>query len=653
MPLAKIPLKPGFNKQATASQAMGEWIDGNNVRFRYGSPEKIGGWEQITDKLIAGAARAQWSWTDLTGRRYVALGTNKCLYVYDADSLYDITPLDSTRALTSVTFTSTTGSATVTVNKASHGLEPGDLFIFDASSITLPGGGVTTFVAANFETNPFEVVTVPTSGTFTITMPVSEAGTGMTAQGSGDLTPYYIIGPLISALGYGWGTGLWGNSTWGTPRTTSNATIDGGDWSLDNFGENLIATIKNGKTFKWLPNAGAGISTRAAEVPNNPTATIQTIVSDRDRHLIHLGTETTIGNPSTQDPMFIRFSDQEDIEIYEPTSTNTAGTFRLDDGTTIIGAVRAKDYILVITDTAAYTIQYVGTPFTFSIRKVGSNCGLIGKHALAFVNGAVWWMGDSGGFFKFDGTVSDVSCLVEDFVFTNIGEGNLGINFAQGAQVYCGLNTLNTEINWFYCKDGSNNIDRVVSLNYEDNTWTTGDLARTTYEDAKVFKFPYATKYEPSLLPTVPVINGVTAGASYFFAQEKGKNEVLNLSTGVISTNAVSCFIRSGDFELDLEGNGEYFLKIRRFIPDFKNLEGSADVTIFLRSYPADTTTVKGETYIGPFTIDTSTDKVDTRARARLASLKIESDAIDDNWRYGIFRVDIQPDGRGGSFPQT
>jgi len=649
MPLVKIPLKPGFNKQATASQAMGEWIDGNNVRFRYGSPEKLGGWEQITDKLIAGAARAQWSWTDLTGRRYAALGTNTCLYIYDADSLYDITPLDTDRELTSCTFTSTTGSATVTVNKSSHNLEIGEYILF--SSVTLPGGGETTFTTSDFTTNTFEVISTPTSGTFTITMAVTEAGTGMSAQGSSTVTPYVNPGPLVASLGYGWGTGTWGLSTWGTPRTTSNATIDAADWSLDNFGENLIATVKNGKTYIWYPAGGTGISTRATLVPNNPTATIQTIVSDRDRHLLHLGTETTIGNPSTQDPMFIRFSDQEDIEQYEPTSTNTAGTFRLDDGTTIIGAVRAKDYILVITDTAAYTIQFVGPPYTFSIRKVGSNCGLIGKHALGFVNGAVWWMGDSGGFFKFDGTVSDISCLVEDFVFKTIGTDNLGINFAQGSQVYCGLNTLYTEINWFYCKAGSTNIDRIVTLNYEDGTWTTGDLARTTYEDSKVFKFPYATKYDTTAIPTVPTINGATAGASYYFIQEKGKNEIIN--SGGTTTNAIPCYIRSGDFEIDQEGNGEYFLKIRRFIPDFKNLEGSANVTIFLRAYPADTTIAKGETSIGPFTIDTSTDKVDTRARARLASLKIDSSAIDDNWRYGIFRVDIQPDGFGGSFPQT
>ena len=649
MPLVKIPLKPGFNKQATASQAMGEWVDGNNVRFRYGSPEKIGGWEQITDKLIAGAARAQWSWTDLTGRRYAALGTNKCLYIYDADSLYDITPLDTDRELLACTFTSTTGSATVTVNKASHNLEVGEYILF--STVTLPGGGVTSFVAADFTTNTFEVISTPTSGTFTITMAVTEAGTGMSAQGSATMTPYINPGPLVASLGYGWGTGTWGLSTWGTPRTTSNATIDAADWSLDNFGENLIATVKNSKTYIWLPAGGTGTANRATLVPNNPTATIQTIVSDRDRHLIHLGTETTIGNPSTQDPMFIRFSNQEDIEDYLPTSTNTAGTFRLDDGTTIIGAVRAKDYILVVTDTAAYTIQFVGPPFTFSIRKVGSNCGLIGKHALVFINGAVFWMGDSGGFFKFDGTVNDIPCLVEDFVFTTLGDDNLGINFTQGSQVYAGLNTLYTEINWFYCKDGSTNIDRLVSLNYDDSTWTTGNLARTTYEDAKVFKFPYATKYEPSLVPTVPTINGATAGASYYFAQEVGKNEIIN--TGGTTTNAIACFIRSGDFELEVEGNGEYFLKIRRFIPDFKNLEGSADVTIYLRAYPADTTTAKGETFIGPFTIDTSTDKVDTRARARLASIRIDSADINDNWRYGIFRVDIQQDGRGGSFPQT
>jgi len=651
MPLKKIALKSGFNKQATASQAEGEWIDGDNVRFRYGSPEKIGGWEQLTSKLLVGAARAQWSWTDLTGRRYAALGTNKCLYVYDGDDIYDITPLDSTRALASCTYTSITGSATVTVNKNSHGLLVGDLIKF--TSATTPGPTTTGYTSASFTTNTFEVVTVPNLNTFTITMATVETGTGVTTGGTLGLTPYYLVGPLSATLAYGWGAGTWSLSTWGTPRTTSNTDIAAGNWSLDNFGELLIATVKNGKTFSWNPSAGTGVSVRATVIPNNPTASILTIVSDRDRHLLQLGTETTIGSPSTQDPMFIRFSDQEDIEVYEPTSTNTAGTFRLDDGTTIVGAVRAKDYILVLTDTAAYSIQFVGSPYTFSIRKVGSNCGCIGQHAIAFVNGAVWWMGDSGGFFVYDGTVKDVESLVEDFVFTTKGTDNLGINYAAGDIVYAGLNTLFTEISWFYPKAGSTQIDRVTTFNYVDMIWTTGSLARTTWEDSKVFKFPYATEYDAAATPTVPTINGVSLGASYYFAQDKGKNEILRLTTNNITSLAVSAYVRSGDFDLDVEGDGEYFLSVRRFIPDFKNLEGTVDVTLYLRSYPADTTVAKGETYIGPFTITTSTDKVDTRARARLASIKIENDAIDDNWRYGIFRVDIQPDGRAGSTPQS
>ena len=650
MPLKKIALKSGFNKQATASQAEGEWIDGDNVRFRYGSPEKIGGWEQITSNLMVGSARAQWSWTDLSGRRYAALGTNKCLYIYDADNIYDITPLDTSRNLTACTYTSTTGSTTVTITKASHGLSVGDLFIF--TSATTPGPTTTGYTAASFTTNVFEVQLVPTINTFTIKMPTAETGTGVTGGGSLNISPYFVVGPLVSTLGYGWGAGTWGLSTWGTPRTVSNTQIEAGNWSLDNFGELLIATIKNNNTFVWDPNDGTGINTRATLVPNNPTASIMTIVSDRDRHLLHLGTEETIGSPATQDPMLIRFSDQEDIEVYEPTSTNTAGTFRLDDGTTIIGAVRAKDYILILTDTAAYSVQFVGSPYTFSIRKVGSNCGCIGQHAMAFVNGAVWWMGDSGGFNMYDGTVKDVDSLVEDFVFTTKGTDNLGINFSAGDIVYAGLNTLYTEINWFYPKAGSTQIDRVATLNYVDNTWTTGSLSRTTWEDSKVFKFPYATKFDTTILPTVPIINGVTSGASYYFIQEKGKNEILNLTTNNITSLAVSAYVRSGDFDLDVEGDGEYFLSVRRFIPDFKNLEGTVDVTLYLRSYPADTTVAKGETYIGPFTITTSTDKVDTRARARLASIKIENNSLDDNWRYGIFRVDIQPDGRAGSTPQ-
>jgi len=647
MPLKKIPLPPGFDKNDTASQAEGRWIDGDNVRFQYGSPEKIGGWQQINSSILVGAARDIHSWFDLTGRRYVAIGTDKVLYILFDEVFYDITPFST--ALTSCTYTSTTGSATVTINKAGHNLVVGDLINF--SSVTTPGPTTTSFTSANFTTNSFEVKTVPTANTFTITMPVTETGTGVTTGGSLTTNPYVIVGPLAATLGYGWGAGTWGLDLWGTSRTVSNTTIEAGNWSLDNFGELLIATIKDGQTFSWNPTAGTGVNTRATIVAGNPTATVLTRVSDRDRHLIHFGTETTIGSPATQDPMFIRFSDQEDIDVYEPTSTNTAGTFRLDNGSRIVAAVKGKDYILVLTDEAAYTMQFVGPPFTFSIRQVGSNCGCVGQHAAVFVDGAVYWMGDSGNFFVFDGTVKTLPSSVENFVFTTTGDA-LGLNFTNGETVFAGHNSLFTEINWFYPQASSTEIDRVVTYNYELKTWTTGSLARTVYEDAHVLEYPSAAKYISTLTPNTPIVNGISNGGSYVFAHEVGVNEVINLTSTNVTNVTIPAFIRSGDFDLDIEGDGEFFIKIRRFIPDFKYIEGNTKVTLFFKAYPADSTTAQGQTTVGPFTVSSTTDKIDTRARGRLASIKIENDALNDNWRYGIFRVDIQPDGRGGSVPQ-
>jgi len=648
MPLKKIALPPGFDKNDTPSQAEGRWIDGDNVRFQYGSPEKIGGWQQISSNILVGAGRDIHSFFDLTGRRYVVIGTNKVLYILFDNEFYDVTPLKA--ALTSCTYTSTTGSTTVTINKTSHNLEVGDLLTF--SSVTTPGSPTTSFVAADFTTNSFEVKTVPTVNTFTVTMPVAETGTGVTAGGTITTNPYETVGPLVSTFGYGWGAGTWNLSTWGTPRTASNTIIDAGSWSLDNFGELLIATIKDGKTFSWDPNAGAGVSTRATVIAGNPTSTILTRVSDRDRHLIHFGTETTIGNIATQDPMFIRFSDQEDIEVYTPNSTNTAGTFRLDNGSKIVAAVKGKDYMLVLTDEAAYTMQFVGPPFTFSIRQVGSNCGCIGQHAAVFVDGAVYWMGDSGNFFVFDGTVKTLPSTVENFVFSTTGD-NLGLNFVNGELIFAGHNSLFTEINWFYPQASATQNNRVVTYNYELKTWVTGSLSRTTYEDSHVLENPTASQFIDTLTPTTPVINGVSNSGSFVFAHEVGVNEVRNLTSVTTTSVVIAAFVKSGDFDLDIDGDGEYFIKIRRFIPDFKYLDGNTKVTLFFKAYPADTTSALGETTVGPFTISSTTDKIDTRARGRLAAIKIENDALNDNWRYGIFRVDIQPDGRGGSGPQT
>ena len=715
MPLTNVVIRPGFNKQVTDVGAEGQWIDGDNVRFRYGLPEKIGGWEQLTSNSMVGAVRAQHVYADLDGNIYAVLGTTKALIVYYGGAFYDITPLGT--ALTGATFTTINNDPSVTVNKSLHGLEVGDLFTF--TSVTPPTGA--GYTAANFTDNTFEVITVPTIDTFTITM-ATNAGTSVSASGSAVINPYEIVGPLSQTAGYGWGTSTYGGASgvtntlngslnddtagtggsgtsitltsttgfpatgtikvgtefisytgissndltgitrgvagtrtshssgasveyytaWGQQSLTTNVVLEPGSWSLDNFGQILIATVKNGRTFQWNPIASTpgALTTRATIVSGVPTSSVQTIVSERDRHLLVLGTETTIGTSASQDKMFVRFSDQENISDYAPTSVNTAGTLRLDSGTKIVGAVKGKDYTLILTDTSAYIVQFVGPPFTFSVRQVGSNCGAIGGNSIKYIDGKVYWMGQAGGFFAFDGTVKSLPCLVEDFVFTTNGS-NLGINYDSGDLVNAGLNNLYSEISWFYPKFGSDKVDRVVTYNYDENTWTTGTLARTTWADATLFDVPYATEFNSTGVPTFPVIQGVTNtnGSSLYYAHEVGNNQVDSAG----NKTAIAAFIESGSFDLDVEGNGQYFMSMRRFVPDFKLISGNAQVTINLRDFPTDTAT---SSPLGPFTITSSTDKVDTRARSRFASLKVANTSTDESWRYGTFRADIQPDGQ-------
>ena len=635
MPLRIVQIAPGFNKTDTASGAEGQWINGDFVRFRYKEPEKIGGWQAIGGERVAGPTRDQHTWSDLTGKRYAALGTSKVLVIYYEDKFYDITPLNT--ATTGYTFTSTNGSSTITVNKTSHNLVVGDYFIFD--NVTLPGGGATGYTVADFETNPFEVLT-STANTFTITMPSNESGTGMTAAGSASIQTYVTIGPISQTYGYGWGTSTWGTVPWGIGSTSSSVILDPGSWSLDNFGQQLIATIKDGESFTWNPGASNPLDNRATIMSGAPTSTRLTLVSDRDRHLIHFGTETTIGTPNTQDPMFIRFSDQENYNIYQPTSVNTAGTFRLDTGNKIIGAISGKDYNLILTDQAAYVMQFVGTPFTFSIRQVGTNCGCIGQHSIVYANGAVYWMGFAGGFFRFDGTVKQIPSLVEDFVFSTTGN-NVGLNYSSAELVYASHNSLFNEIVWFYPSASAEQVDRSVLYNYVEGTWSTNTLARTTFADASTYALPYATEFGITLTPQFPSVNGITNtyGSTTYFAHEVGVNEVGLNSVPV----AIPAFVESGDFQLHEGGDAEYLLRVSRFLPDFKNLQGNVLITIQLKDYPIQTPL---SSPLGPFTVNNTVSKVDTRARGRLASIKIENTAVDDNWRFGEFRADVNIDGR-------
>jgi hypothetical protein len=643
--LQKIQFKPGFNKQATETGAEGQWVDGDNVRFRYGQPEKIGGWQQLVDETLAGPVRDQHTWTDLNGRKYAALGTSKVLIIYYEGGFYDITPINADQ--TGCSFDSTTTDDEVTVNLTSHGLSAGDYFKF--KSVTLPGGGVTGYTTADFTTNVFEVIATPTGNTFTITMPSNESGTGMSAQGSATLNSYITIGPVFQTPAYGWGTDTWSAGAWGEESSVTNVTLDPGSWSLDNYGQLLVATVRNGATYTWNPATAGALDIRAAIVSGAPTTSLMSLVSDRDRHLFLMGTETTIGSPSTQNKMFIRFSNQEDINVWNPTATNTAGTFLLDQGNEIITAVQGKDYVLVLTDQAAYQIQFVGPPFTFSIRQVGSNCGCLGQHAAVFAQGAVFWMGFGGGFFMYDGTVKQLPSLVEDFVFTTQGDA-LGINYNANQIAYGYHNSLYNEVGWYYAASGSQQINRNVVFNFLEQTWTTGSLARTSYNDAQTYALPYATQFTVNTIPSFPTINGATNtyGSSKYWAHETGVNEV---DANGVST-AITSYIQSGDYDLDVQqgmaGDGENIMRVSRFIPDFKNLSGNAKVTMFFRNYPnqAEQSDSNGPLITGPFTCNSTTTFVSTRVRGRQVSLKIENDAVNQSWRYGTLRLDIQAGGR-------
>ena len=435
----------------------------------------------------------------------------------------------------------------------------------------------------------------------------------------------------------------------GSAVQASTVTLEPGLWSLSNFGEVLVATIANGKTFTWDAGAANPTGNRAAtntsgfETTNNPTATRVTLISPTTRHLIHFGTEVTIGSPTTQDDMFIRFSVDEDINNYTPEATNTAGTQRLQDGTKIMGALVAKENILVWTDNALYAMKFVGAPFTFGFEQVGTNCGLIGKNAAIEIDGVAYWMGNNG-FFSFDGTVNTLPCSVEDYVYDDI-------DTTKGQQICAGINNLFTEVIWWYPTANATFNDRYVVYNYgQDNanlpmgnwyTATNTNAMRTTWIDSLVYPKPYATAFNSSNTGTFPVIQGETGlGQTVFFEHEIGTDQINPDG----STTALTSFVESFSFSLQKD-QSEVFLAMRRFLPNFKVLTGNNQVTISVKDFPADPSAA---TTLSPFTITSSTTKVDTRARGRYANIKIENTGAGESWRFGTFQVDLQPDGRRG-----
>ena len=615
MPLLRLFLNPGIDKQNTEYGAEGGWIDADYVRFRYGLPEKIGGWQSFGDETtyLVGMPSEVLSWNSLNGSPYVAVGTNRKVYIYYGGVWKDITPIRKTS--TGVTFDTTSGETRVVVNDTAHGAIVGD-FVTISNTTGDPGG------IPNATLNgEYEILEIINANEYAIQASVS-AGSTATGAGTADAAYQISVGSDVSYDDFGWGTGTWSLGTWGTPRPASaGLALFSRVWQFDTYGENLILQLVDGGIYEWLPSLGVNV--RATAISGAPTKSKYALVSTPDRHLICFGTESTIGTPSSQDPMYVRFSNQEDINTFVASATNTAGGQRLTDGNQIISALRSRGQILIWTDTALHGMQYVGPPYTFGFQQLGANCGLIGPHASVDVNGVAYWM-SKDAFFVFDGVVKKLPCTVQDYVFKDL-------NVVQATKVHVGLNTQFNEVTWWYCTADADYIDRFVTYNYLENVWSTGSMARSAWEDLGVYDHPIATNYDStSTAATISTINGLTAGRARIFSQEIGKNG---------DGSAINAYIKSGYFDI---GDGDQVLFMKRFIPDFKNQEGNLTVRLLLRLYPQATATPSS---LDPYLITPSTQKVDTRARGRQISLQIESTAVDTNWRFGTMRVDIQPDG--------
>ena len=724
--LQKIGFQPGINKQITPTGAEGQWIDCDNVRFRYGTPEKIGGWKQLGESNLTGAGRGLHHYVNSLGRKYAIIGTNRILYAYSGGVYYDIHPIKSTNTLSNA-FSTTNGSPTVTITfSGDHGINASDIVLLDNfSTITN-----SNFGASDFNDKKFMVTSVPSSTTITITMPSNESGSGATTSGGIRVQHYYTVGPAVQAKGFGWSLGTWGgeevgaftttlsgaindtqttgitladpsqfpssgtnfvligteeisytginssNELTGVIREVRNTTkashgagdtvtstanyvawgeaasgdlvLEPGMWSLDNFGDKAICLIHDSAVFECDSSLSNATDTRATIISGAPTASRHMLVSAQ-RHLVFFGTETTIGDTSTQDDMFIRFSDQEDINNYAQTAETTAGTDRLADGSQIRGAIRGRDAILVWTDTALFTMRFIGSPLTFAFTQVGTHCGLVGQNACVEVDGSAYWMSENG-FFRYAGKLESLPCLVEDHVYDNI-------NLESGNQmVSAGLNNLFGEVMWFYPTTGSSVVNRMVCYNYFDSSpqrpvWTVGTLARTMWEDSAVFGSPHALEYDAATDTSFDVV-GNTEGRTTYYQHETGTDQVKGGAVTAITAN-----ISSGDFDITqarastgqqtgvatFRGDGEFIMKIRRFIPDFISQTGNTQVTLQLRNFPNDS---QASSSLGPFTVTSSTQKVDTRARARAIALKVENTSSAQSWKLGTFRLDTQPDGR-------
>jgi|TARA_R100001460_G_scaffold93820_1_gene135834 hypothetical protein len=607
MPLVNFRPAPGINKEVTDYTGQGKWTDGDMVRFFQGSAQKIKGWQKFISTTLVGAARDQHAWVSLDGVRQNAIGTDRKLYLIQEGLAYDITPIRRTQARTNPFTTNATTSVVVT--DAGHGCVQGSFVTFDSFS-AIDG------LDMNKE---FEVTSVVNTAAYVVTHTGTASGSTAAGGGTGNMNYQLNLGPEFSVPAFGWGTDTYGISTWNTPRSTSNVTLEARQWSLDNFGENLVATVLNGGAFEWKPSTG--VSTRATAIASAPTASRISLVSTPDRHLLFMGTEKTIATPNSQDDLLIRFSSQEDINTYQPTAENTAGSLRIADGSRIVAAERSRGQILVWTDTSLHGLQFIGPPFTFGLRQLGQNCGIIGMHAGIDINGISYWMSQDS-FFLFDGSVKKLPCTVEQFVFDNI-------NVTGSENAFAGHNGEFNEIMWFYPRTGSNEINAIVAYNYLEQTWWTGTLDRTTWIDREVFDNPVASDYLPSTTANNEVILGLTDGATQMFLHETGNDA---------DGEAITAFVKSGVVQI---AQGDEFAFVSKIIPDVENQAGVLNAKLEFKNYPNNSISVTKTT-----SFSDTTDFVSLRGRGREFTVNLVSNTTGTAWRLGTQRFDIQPDGR-------
>ena len=615
MPLAKVQFNPGVDKEGTEYTADAGWFDSDKIRFRKGRPEKIGGWQKFSTDSFLGICRSLHDWASLESIKYIGLGTNLKFYVSEGSSFNDITPIRSTTSAGDVTFSATDGSSTLTVSDTAHGAVVNDFVTF-SGALTL-GGNITATVL----NQEYQVLAVPNANSYTViakdtdgnavTANASDTGNG----GSSTVGTYQINTGLNTFVsGTGWGAGAWGASTWGSASSVSAA----GQlrlYSQDNFGEDLIFNARGGGVYYWDESSGTGA--RGVEIgslsgaSDTPTIALQVMVSDIDQHVIAFGTNP-IGS-SNIDPLFVRFSDQENAADWTPTATNTAGGVRINSGSQIIGAVQARQEILIWTDVSLHSMRFVGSPFIFEFTRLSSDISMISPNAAVNARGAVYFM-DRGNFYVYNGAVQPLPCTVKDHVFSNLNQD-------QAFKVFAAENNDFNEVIWFYpIGEGDTEITNYVSYNYEENLWAVGTLSRGTWIGAGTRNKPLATT----------AING---GNNYLYRHEVGFDD---------DDQPMNAFIESGDVEL---GEGEYFMYMNRIIPDFtfsgNSSDATANIVIKGSNFPLENSTTLSTSTVTP----TSTQSF-VRNRARHAVVRIESNGLGYGWRLGTLRFEMRQDGR-------